>query len=607
MATKKPPQTGRLTEIVASRRSQGSSVTGALAGGIKERLKEKFDPRQLINQKGLLTALFPGLKTYQSKTAATEISKSSMQAMSFDEIKPILETISFNTKMTVKNTMVLPALHRDVNVMRQNMVKLVKLKSGDARTKADMYFVKAKDREDKYERELKKERNKQSKIQKLKDEERKKEEDNSKSFFGKIISSIVKGLSSIVSALANLGKAILGVFKFLGNIVGSIILTIVKALMNSLLGINLSDKISDLFKRLVSKNWIKFLFGIISKGIFSFLFSATGLKTLARNMALYLIPIILGREALKSYMERKLQEGEITLEAERKAFRDEEGGQQIPESSISGKALDEYKNLGLVDKNTIALGGGPGRGFKLDQTYAKELVHMFLTEKEATEWGDNRRKYLAVIDRLIKFKEGKIDLSEDKLGNLYDAYAQSRSKLLDLTEKYVKEQYESREQKPVLNAIQVARDRKKEDFLNIMGRNIMEDFIDPVFESVFPTKKPKFIEDIERDAGQVVTGFKQLGNLPETIRNNMSKVPDQIKSLVSEAEKKYIDPLIDKTLDNRRSSVVFKQPIIVNQESVVKKSNPVNQLGSPASAWNNDFIDKYFSDIMMNPTKNIGY
>jgi len=407
--------------------------------------------------------------------------------------------------------------------------------------------------------------------------------------------------------------------------------------MNSLLGINLSDKISDLFKRLVSKNWIKFLFGIISKGIFSFLFSATGLKTLARNMALYLIPIILGREALKSYMERKLQEGEITLEAERKAFRDEEGGQQIPESSISGKALDEYKNLGLVDKNTIALGGGPGRGFKLDQTYAKELVHMlnkdilfeyqegkrqsynlkvpgltgtqlmFLTEKEATEWGDNRRKYLAVIDRLIKFKEGKIDLSEDKLGNLYDAYAQSRSKLLDLTEKYVKEQYESREQKPVLNAIQVARDRKKEDFLNIMGRNIMEDFIDPVFESVFPTKKPKFIEDIERDAGQVVTGFKQLGNLPETIRNNMSKVPDQIKSLVSEAEKKYIDPLIGKTLDNRRSSVVFKQPIIVNQESVVKKSNPVNQLGSPASAWNNDFIDKYFSDIMMNPTKNIGY
>jgi hypothetical protein len=159
MATKKPT-TGRLSEIVAYRKSQGSGVAGSLVGGIKERLKEKFDPRQLINQKGLMTALFPGLKTYQSKTTAKELSKSSMQSASFDEIKPILETISFNTKMTAKNTMVLPALHRDVNVIRQNIVKLVKMKGGDARTKADMYFMKAKDREDKYERELKKERGK---------------------------------------------------------------------------------------------------------------------------------------------------------------------------------------------------------------------------------------------------------------------------------------------------------------------------------------------------------------------------------------------------------------------------------------------------------------
>jgi hypothetical protein len=228
MATKNNSQSGRLTEIVKYRRSQGGSVTGSLAGGIKERLKEKFDPRQLINQKGLLTALFPGLKTYQAKTFAQDISKSSVQTGSFSEIKPTLETIAFNTKMTAKNTMVLPALHRDVNVIRQNMVKLVKIKGGDARTKADMYFMKAKDREDKYERELKKERNKNKGLSTLKDSEK----DDKKGLLGTIISSITKGLKFILDSIIGLGKAIIGVFKLMGELIFSIISGAINFLMD---------------------------------------------------------------------------------------------------------------------------------------------------------------------------------------------------------------------------------------------------------------------------------------------------------------------------------------------------------------------------------------
>ena len=54
--------TSRLTEIVKARRESGEGVTSSLAGGIKERLKEKLDPRRMFNQNGLLTALFPKLK-----------------------------------------------------------------------------------------------------------------------------------------------------------------------------------------------------------------------------------------------------------------------------------------------------------------------------------------------------------------------------------------------------------------------------------------------------------------------------------------------------------------------------------------------------------------
>ncbi len=149
----------RLSDIVSYQRRQGGSVTGSLAGGIKERLKEKFDPRQLINQRGLMTALFPGLKRYQAKTVSTaRISGKSIEKSSTDvsQIKPIFENIQSDTRITAKNLSILPSMHRDFNVMRQNMVKLLKLEKVDAATKADMYFKAASKREEMYESQLSK-------------------------------------------------------------------------------------------------------------------------------------------------------------------------------------------------------------------------------------------------------------------------------------------------------------------------------------------------------------------------------------------------------------------------------------------------------------------
>jgi hypothetical protein len=203
MATKDKSQSGRLTEIVKYRRSQGGSVTGSLAGGIKERLKEKFDPRQLINQKGLMTALFPGLKTYQSKTSSgSKVSGESIEKSSIDvsNIKPIFEKIQEDSRLTAKNLIVLPAIHRDFNVIRQNIVKLLKLEKIDAATKADMFFKAAAKREEMYE----------SQLSKIKEENKSPQKISSGISGGSILDFLVFGgiLGLTVLAVKKVGDAI---------------------------------------------------------------------------------------------------------------------------------------------------------------------------------------------------------------------------------------------------------------------------------------------------------------------------------------------------------------------------------------------------------------
>jgi hypothetical protein len=165
-----------LSNLVSYRRNRGEGVTSSLFGAAKDRLKERFDPRQLINQQGLMVALFPGLKKYQGKTSGgSRISGKSIQdsTINISEIKPTFQSIQSNTRITAKNLSVLPSIHRDFNVIRQNIVKLLKLEKIDARTKADMFFKSAVQRESLYESELsrlksKNEEDDSSKIQKIK-------------------------------------------------------------------------------------------------------------------------------------------------------------------------------------------------------------------------------------------------------------------------------------------------------------------------------------------------------------------------------------------------------------------------------------------------------
>jgi hypothetical protein len=163
MADKK----SRLAEIYKTEKSRG----GGIASTLGKRALEKMDPRKFFNQKGFLAAALPSL--FKSYSATPEVSGRKLSQISSEigqakesRVAPFstgaLETkmdiltgetreLKIHSKLAAKNSVVLPSMARDMNVTRQNIVKLVKLQGGTATTKADMFFKRASDREAGYE------------------------------------------------------------------------------------------------------------------------------------------------------------------------------------------------------------------------------------------------------------------------------------------------------------------------------------------------------------------------------------------------------------------------------------------------------------------------
>jgi hypothetical protein len=202
------------SELVKSRRDKGGSITGSISYGIKERLKEKFDPRRMINQKGLLTSLFPSLRAYQAGGSKTgqQLNSPSMMSESLTSLEPVLESISINTKLSAKNSMVLPMMHRDINVIRQNMVKLVKLEGGTPAGRADKFFMKSRDLQAAYDVQSKSEKS-------IKPTPK---EDGDSSFLQILLGGILKGITTlggiITSAFSSIATTIATIFKKIVNI-----------------------------------------------------------------------------------------------------------------------------------------------------------------------------------------------------------------------------------------------------------------------------------------------------------------------------------------------------------------------------------------------------
>jgi hypothetical protein len=267
-----------LADIVRSRRSSGQSRTGSLFGSLKDKLAEKFDPRQIFNQTGILTSLFPSLKAYKASTdrRGADSTKPSLEQLSVgvQDAGSNLSIIETNTAIAAKNSMFLPILSRDMNIMRQNLSKFVKVMTSQSETKPDSYFKRSDEMEAEFERKFS--RIKTKKTGNLKEPEKEKSDGGSG-----FLSKIATILSSLVSGIVTIVKSVI---VSLSAVVKALITTLITAI---------TPLVSAAFKTLIS-GVTKMLMSIGKALLTAFnlkdllpkiLLSAAGLKAIVAALA----------------------------------------------------------------------------------------------------------------------------------------------------------------------------------------------------------------------------------------------------------------------------------------------------------------------------------
>lgn len=147
-------------------------------------------------------------KKKDSKSPSREGAEGGTEGSISADIIPFLNIIA-------KNSLALPGMARDMNVLRQNIVKLVKLKNAEAITKADKFFK----TEDKREAELEDARKKEAPTQvKINDKGKSKQDDKSSDeegiaeylfkLLGKTLAALFLGIGVGIAAAFDLGKLI---------------------------------------------------------------------------------------------------------------------------------------------------------------------------------------------------------------------------------------------------------------------------------------------------------------------------------------------------------------------------------------------------------------
>lgn len=146
----------RLAQILEQEYKTKGIVGGAVSA-LGKRTKEKIDIRNsLFSGSGLGSTI--GTKIFGKGYSATRKTNSSTSpsSPSLDGISnATLEDINTNTKIAAKNSLSLPMMARDMNLLKLNSFKMVKLLGGQANVnKTDMFFTNARKREEEYERQF---------------------------------------------------------------------------------------------------------------------------------------------------------------------------------------------------------------------------------------------------------------------------------------------------------------------------------------------------------------------------------------------------------------------------------------------------------------------
>ena len=149
----------RLAEIYRQE-LKTKGLLGAYMSAANERRKEKYDIRNILPQSGLTGAAFQKVFGRAYRYSANKgASSSTVRDMSGGiDTKPMVEKltrIGLDTKISAKNSIVLPGMASDMNIMRQNMQQMVRITS-KGKTKpakgADALFKRVGDRNSIYDR-----------------------------------------------------------------------------------------------------------------------------------------------------------------------------------------------------------------------------------------------------------------------------------------------------------------------------------------------------------------------------------------------------------------------------------------------------------------------
>jgi hypothetical protein len=205
--------TNRLAQILEQEYKTKGILDGTVSA-LGKRTKEKMDIRNALFSGGGLGSTI-GTKIFGKGYSATRRTPSSASATSpsLDGASNVLlEKINKNSKIAAKNSVVFPAMARDMNLMRMNMQKMVRLSGGTPSTKSDMFFKRAGDREKQYEQQYGKASSSSSSGG-----------GGLLSGLGSIGGSLLGGLGSIGGGLLSIGGSILsGIGSLIGGVAGGI-------------------------------------------------------------------------------------------------------------------------------------------------------------------------------------------------------------------------------------------------------------------------------------------------------------------------------------------------------------------------------------------------
>jgi len=314
-----------LAEVIRRRRSTGQSRTGSLFGSLKDKLKESIDPRQLLDQSGIITSLFPSLRAFKSTGSSKDIGKK-IQSKSLELQSGTGEQNSYNfsaiekyTEISAKNSMALPRLAEDVGTFRSNFQTLIEVMGQKSENKPISFFERSKKGESEYEASFKK----GSRVDNKGLISDTSEEEKSKSFIGKLISIIATLISTVVGTITKLLGSLFSVIK--GLIVG-----LIRVLTNQIVGIvtSLTKLIGTLIVKLLKS--VTKVFSLLGRAGFlkligTVLSNPAGIALLTGLIISYLIKLAFLRDEDRKKLFQQLHERVMTGDAteyEEKTYSD---------------------------------------------------------------------------------------------------------------------------------------------------------------------------------------------------------------------------------------------------------------------------------------------